>query len=120
MGEIAESDCFHNFLMTSVQALKRANHVVPNPQKTVKRRSFLGIVKAPVTEDVLKAEVSFDSYILLPNLTHHEFIHVAQILLISCNTIHLQGTDRTMTTSCSHHAGYYYCSQHIILLLFLS
>ena len=62
MGEIAKSDYFHNFLMTSVESLKRAHHVVPNPQKAVKRRSFLGIVKAPVAEDVLKAEVSFDSY----------------------------------------------------------
>lgn len=44
--------------MTGVQSLKSANHVVPNPQKAIKRRSFLGIVKAPVTEDVLKAEVS--------------------------------------------------------------
>ena len=58
MGEIAESDCFHNFLMTGVQSLKSAHHVVPNPQKATKRRSFLGIVKAPVAEDVLKAEVS--------------------------------------------------------------
>ena len=44
--------------MTGVQSLKSANHVVPNPQKAIKRRSFLGIVKAPVAEDVLKAEVS--------------------------------------------------------------
>ena len=57
VSEIAESDCFHKFLKSGVQLLKSANHVVPNPQKAIKRRSFLGIVKAPVTEDVLKAEV---------------------------------------------------------------
>lgn len=77
MGEIAQSDCFHNFLTTSVESLKRAHHVVPNPQKAIKRRSFLGIVKAPVAEDVLKAEVSFDSYMLLLNLT---MIHVCTYL----------------------------------------
>ena len=55
MSEIAESECFHTFLKSGVKSLKEA-HVVSNPQKA-KRRSFLGIVKAPVTEDVQKAEV---------------------------------------------------------------
>ena len=82
MGEIAKSDCFHNFLTTSVESLKRAHHVVPNPQKAVKRRSFLGIVKAPVAEDVLKAEVSFDSYILLLNLTMiHVCVHTSEDII---------------------------------------
>ena len=55
VSEIAESECFHTFLKSGVKSLKEA-HVVSNPQKA-KRRSFLGIVKAPVTEDVQKAEV---------------------------------------------------------------
>ena len=62
MSEIAESDCFHKFLMSGVQLLKSAHHVVPNPQKTIKRR-FLGIVKAPVAEDILKAEVRLTQYL---------------------------------------------------------
>lgn len=77
MSEIAESDYFHKFLTSGVLSLKSAHHVVPNPQKAVKRRSFLGIVKAPVAEDVLKAEVSLYSWwgivlscMLLLNLTH--------------------------------------------------
>ena len=65
MGEIAESDSFHDFLKSGVESLKSANHVVPNPPKAIKRRSFLGIVKAPVTEDVLKAEVRHVSQPLL-------------------------------------------------------
>ena len=55
MKEIAESDHFHEFLMTGVQSLKEAHVVVSKPQKA-KRRSFLGIVKAP-TENTQKAEV---------------------------------------------------------------
>ena len=55
MKEIAESDLFHTFLRSGVQSLKEA-HVVSNPQKA-KRRSFLGIVKAPAAEEAQKAEV---------------------------------------------------------------
>lgn len=96
MDEIADSDCFHNFLTSSVQSLKSAHHMVPNPQKAIKRRSFLGIVKAPVTEDILKAEVSYHSYMymLLLNLTRELFIDmqcvVAQFthLFIFC-AVHL-------------------------------
>ena len=55
MDEVAESDHFHEFLVSGVQSLKEA-HVVSNPQKA-KRRSFLGIVKTQ-TEDTQKAEVS--------------------------------------------------------------
>lgn len=52
--QIADSDCFHTFLMSGVQSLREAN-VVSNPKKA-KRRSFLGIVRTP-TGEVQKAEV---------------------------------------------------------------
>ena len=87
--EIADCECFHMFLKSGVKSLKEAHVVLSNPQKA-KRRSFLGIVKAPVAEDVQKAEVRITN-----NLA-------ASRSMIGTQTMH----DFSLTYTCQHLTAY--------------